>query len=387
MKKLFAALLLLMMIPALAGAVQIQMDTELHGGSRLILFSAQDDMPPDAPGKEAPIDPVKMAIDMQIAVRFAQDQAQTALGRSDAVIRQDGTLYQNGKIASMARTWQGEQANGREGSSAAALTVSLETGMEIYLDELFSDYEGAVAAMECIIEDDVLASMSDYMEYAELLPMPVDNFSVSETGLTVYYPQDRYRYFDGEAGSITFLWHEIADYIGEDSPVYALAHPQVPYSRSGIETLCFSGTVSPYLQVELGDLLADAAQSYSLADPDYTTDALVYPLERMRGYALEIPKYAETDEDDTPVSAIRASRISFAGLLTTQKTTKQEALKLLGEPAKEIVFDEEAAFDAMLEPGESMYYEMEGRVLQLHFDEEGVLACVILRSAMPESLY
>ena len=387
MKRTLAALLLLMMIPALGCAVQIKMDTELHGGSQLILFSVQDDMPSAAPGKEAPMNPVKMAIDMQIAVRFAQDQAKTALGRSEAVIFQDGTLYQDGKIASMARIWQGEQADGREGSSAAALAVSLETGMEIYLDELFSDYEGAVAAMERIIEDDVLASMSDYMEYAELLPMPVDNFSVSETGLTVYYPQDRYRYFDGEAGSITFLWHEIADYIGEDSPVYALAHPQVPYSRSGIETLCFSGTVSPYLQVELGDLLADAAQSYSLADPDYTTDALVYPLERMRGYALEIPKYAETDEDDTPVSAIRASRISFAGLLTTQKTTKQEALKLLGEPAKEIVFDEEAAFDAMLEPGESMYYEMEGRVLQLHFDEEGVLACVILRSAMPESLY
>ena len=387
MKRMLAALLLLMMTPALACALQINMDMELHGGSQLIVFSTQDDMPSAAPGKDAPMDPVKMAIDMQIAVRFAQDQAKTALGRSDAVIYQDGTLYQDDRIASMARTWQGEQANGREGSSAAALTVSLETGMEIYFDELFADYEGAVAAMEAIVERDILDSMSDYMEYAELLPMPVDNFSIGEQGLTVYWPEDRYRYFDGEAGSVTFLWHEISDYIGEQSPVYALAHPDVPYSRSDIETLCFSGLADSYLQVELGDLLGDVAQLYPLADPDYTTDALVYPLERMRGFAVEIPKYAETDEDATPVSAIRASRISFAGLLTTGKTTEAEALALLGEPEMETHFDEERAFDAMLETGKSLYYEIEGRVLQLHFDENGVLASVILRDAMPESLY
>ena len=139
--------------------------------------------------------------------------------------------------------------------------------------------------------------------------------------------------------------------------------------------------------MELGDLLSDAASRYPLADPDYTTDALVFPLERVRGFAVEIPKYAETDEDDTPISAIRASRISFAGLLTTGKTTETEIVALLSEPDREAVFDEEAAFDAMLEPGKSLYYALEGRVLQLHLDEDGVLACLILRGAMPESLY
>ena len=126
---------------------------------------------------------------------------------------------------------------------------------------------------------------------------------------------------------------------------------------------------------------------YTLADPDYTTDALVYPFERVRGLAVEIPKYAETPEEDTPVSAIRASRISFGGLLTTGKTTDAEALQLMGEPAMEIVYDEDAAFDAILQPGKSFYFNVEGRALQLHFDESGVLACVIIRKAMPESLY
>ena len=49
--------------------------------------------------------------------------------------------------------------------------------------------------------------------------------------------------------------------------------------------------------------------------------------------------------------------------------------------------DEDAAFDAMLEPGTSLYFAVSGRVLQLHFDEDGVLSCVILRESMPERLY
>lgn len=379
MKRMLAALLLALAIPACAlGEITMTELADSESGSRLVVFAA---------AAEAEPNPALTAINMQIGVRFAQEKAKTAMGRAGATVVQTGTLYQDGKIASMGLLWKGEQADGRDGCSAAGLTVSLETGMEIYLDELLTDYEGAIAAMEAIIEEDVLDGMSDYMEYAELLPLPQDSYSIDERGLTVYWPEDRYRYFDGTSGSVTFYWHELADYIGEESPVYALVHPDVPYNRSGVETLCFGGEMAPYLFVELGELLGDAAKAYALADPDYTTDALVYPLERVRGYALEIPKYAETDEEETPVSAIRASRISFAGLLTTGKTTDVEVLQLLGEPAMETVFDEDAAFDAMLEPGRSFYYEVEGRVLQLHVDEDGLLSCVILRDAMPESLY
>lgn len=383
MKRVLAALLLALMLPACAlGEIAMTELADHESGNRLIVFSAEvDDAQTDAP------DPVQMAINMQIEVRFAQEKARKAMERAGASLVQTGTLYQDGKIASMGLLWRGEQASGRDGCTAAGLTVSLETGMEIYLDELLTDYEGAMAAMEAIIEEDVLDGMSDYMEFADLLPMPQNCYSIDERGLTVYWPEERYRYFDGTSGSVTFYWHELAAYIGEESPVYALAHPDVPYNRSGVETLCFGGEIDPYLLVALGDRLGDAARAYPLADPDYTTDALVYPLERERGYALEIPKYAETGEDETPVSAIRASRICFAGLLTTGETTETDVLKLLGEPAHEIVYNEDAAFDAMLEPGRSFYYEVEGRVLQLHVDESGVLSCVILRDAMPESLY
>ena len=382
MKRFFAALMIAVMIPACALAVQIQVEPDPEGGSQLFFFSTKEEMPQAAPGKQAPIDPVKMAIDMQIAVRFEQEQAKTAMGRGR--VQQDGTLWQNGKIASMARTWQGEQADGREGSSAAALTISLETGMEIYLDELFADYEGAIAAMETIIERDILGEMSDYMEYADLLPMPTDCYAITEQGLTVYYPEERYRYFDGEAGSVTFLWHEIADYIGEESPVYEVSRPQM-VDVAGLRTAMALGIFEEYMQPRLYLELERARQVERLGDPDYTTDALVYPVERKRGFAVEIPKYAETDEEETPISAVRASRIAVCGLMTG-KTTAEELYAIFGEPQMTIVYDEDEAADALLEPGESLFFEEMETVLQAHFDENGLLSCLILRTALPESL-
>ena len=387
MRRILAAMMAALLLPACAQAAQIVMAVQEDeaGGSRLAVFSAAADTIDTVPGQETPLDAVMMAIDAQIEARFAQQKAQVAVNRG--TVMQTGSVWQDGKTASMALTWQGEQADGSDGCASMGLAVNLETGEEILLPQLFSDWDGALAAMETIITDDVLDGMSDYMEYAELLPMPTDNYAFDDFGLTVYWPEDRYRYFDGTSGSVTFYWHELAGFIGEESPVYALAHPDVPYSTSEIEALCMSGSVTRMQTPELGEKLGDVAVWYRMADPDYTTDALVYPLERMRGYAVEIPKYAETEEDETPISAIRASRVSMAGLLTTGKTTDTEVLALLGEPAREQAYDEDAAFDAMLPPGRSLLYEISGRVLQMHFDEDGVLACVILRSAMPEGLY
>ncbi len=387
MRRILAAMMAALLLPACAQAAQIVMAVQEDeaGGSRLAVFSAAADTIDTVPGQETQPDAVMMAIDAQIEARFAQQKAQVAVNRG--TVMQTGSVWQDGKTASMALTWQGEQADGSDGCASMGLAVNLETGEEILLSQLFSDWDGALAAMETIITDDVLDGMSDYMEYAELLPMPTDNYAFDDFGLTVYWPEDRYRYFDGTSGSVTFYWHELADFIGEESPVYALAHPDVPYSTSEIEALCMSGSVTRMQTPELGEKLGDVAVWYRMADPDYTTDALVYPLERMRGFAVEIPKYAETEEDETPISAIRASRVSMAGLLTTGKTTDTEVLALLGEPAREQAYDEDAAFDAMLPPGRSLLYEISGRVLQMHFDEDGVLACVILRSAMPEGLY
>jgi len=381
MKRFLAVLMVALLVPVYALA-QIEMDVLTEGDNQMIVFSAKADLPETAPGKTEATDPALMAINMQIEVRFEQEKAKTASGRAGAWLMQDGGVYQDEKTASMWRTWQGEQADGMDGSSVDALTVSLETGMEIYLDELFDEPQAAFAAMEEIIQEEVLDPMSDYMEYSDLLPMPVDCYAFDERGLTIFWPEDRYRYFDGTSGSVTFLWHEIADYIGENSPVYEVSRPQavdVSKLRSALALGKFDGE----LDIGLRDTLGEAADSYLMTDPDYTTDAQVYPLERMRGFAVEIPKYAETQEEDTPISAIRAGSISYGGL-TTGKTRIEELHAIFGEPALDIVYDEDAAMDALLEPGESLFFEESGGVLQVHFDESGVLSCLILRMELPQ---
>ena len=374
MKRLFTALLLALMLPACAAA-EITM-TELadaDSGSTLVAFeTAQDGTLSDM---------VKMALDMQIEARFAQKAALSVLERAGASIAQEGRLYQDDHIASMARTWQGEQQNGRDGSSAAALTVSLETGFELYMDELFSDYEGAVAAMEAIIAADVLDGMNAYMENTDLLPMPTNSYFVDETGLTVYYPQERYSYFDGRSGSVTFFWHEIAEYIGEDSPVYTLSRPKVADAEAIRSADGSFGGELPYL----GMLLGEAMEAFDLTDePDYTTDAVLYSTgdERLRGVSVEIPKYVETDPENTPISAVRVSRASFYGL-TTGKSTREKIVALLGEPDAVIAYGEGAAYDALLSPGESLVYACEWGAMEAHMNEAGVLDCLIMRRAMP----
>lgn len=374
MKRMLAALLLALMLPACAAA-QIAM-TELadaDSGSTLVAFETAQD--------GALSDMVKMALDMQIEARFAQKASLSMLDRAGVLIRQEGRLYQDGEIASMARTWQGEQQNGRDGSSAATLTVSLETGFEIYMDELFADYEGAVAAMEAIIEADVLDGMNAYMENTDLLPIPTNSFFVDETGLTVYYPQERYSYFDGRSGSVTFYWHEIADYIGEKSPVYALSRPQ---AADAAAIRGAGGSFGDGLP-GLGMLLGEAMEAFSLTDePDYTANAILYPTgdARLRGVAVEIAKYAETAPENTPVSAVRFGRVSFHGL-TTERSTREEIVTLMGEPDAVAVYDEDAAYDALLSPGESLVYACEWGALEAHMNEEGVLDCLIMRDAMP----
>ena len=379
------ALMLLLPTCALAAQIAMAIESDDAGGNTLVVFSVQADEDDTVPGQQTQPDAVMLAIDAQIEARFAQQKAQMAIRRG--TVTQTGSLWQDGKTASMALVWQGEQADGGYGCTALGLNLDLETGEEILLEQLFSDWDGALLRMEAIVADDVVDGMSDYMEYGDLLPMPTENYSVDAYGLTVYWPEDRYRYFDGTSGSVTFYWHELSDFIGEDSPVYALACPDVAYDVSQIEALCMSGEVTSMLSLKLGELLGDAAGRYRLADPDYTTDALVYPLERVRGFAVEIPKYAETEEEQTPISAIRASRVSMAGLLTAGKTTEAELIALLGEPDQEIVLDEDDALDAMLEPGTSLLYALSGRVLQVHMGEDGVLSCLILRDAMPERLY
>ena len=391
MKRLTAILMMLSLaFPAGALAeLEVNMEQKEENGSALVVFSAAEVQAAEttaAPG-ETP-DPAPLMANGLIEAKFEQAKAAQLTQRAGAEIRQSGEVRTFGNVASLVLHWDGTQADGTAGIAVRALALDLTTGEEIRLEQLFDDADAAIDAMERIIEEDVLPELSDYMEYSELLPMPRDNYAVDEYGLTVYYPDDSYRYFDEQSGAVQFAWYELADYIGEDSPVYALAH-----ARGDLTALADAAKdgklPGPMTQAAVGQKLGEALDAYTLlTDPDYTKDSRVYLFEEasLRGWAVEIPKYAETDEAETPISAVRTTRADVCGL-TVGKTTKDELTALLGEPRKTRAYDADDAADRMLEAGESLFFELSGHILQAHVDENSVLSCLILRDAMPEELY
>ena len=433
MKRYLAALMLLLIFPALALAEAQAADTLSIGSSvlesgenaRIVRFEvkAQSDQADDQSAAQATDasksgaeDPVQadirtVAVNALLSARFEQDRAQAMYEQTLARggrIRQSESVYMDGRVASLGLIWQGRQADGMDGCSAYGLTIDLATGAELTFDDLFADADAAAAAMEEIIERDIVWELSDYMEYADLLPMPRDCFWFDEGGFTVGYGDERYRYFSGKSGTVHFSWYELSPFIGEDSPLWALSQPQPADAQSIAERVTAgrfgdeaASELSPTRRtwiayerdygygVAVGDRLGDALGELTLlADPDYTRESMVYLFEDsgLRGYALEIPRYADTAEEDTPISAVRASRISWHGL-TTGASTRGEIVSLLGEPQQALDYSAQDADYAMLEPGESLLYAFGDNVLEAHLDEGGVLSCLILRSAFPQRLY
>lgn len=380
------------MLPAGAWAeLEFHMTNREQGNHTLTIFEAQEKADESAQKQDDEQSEVSQAAEtanVQIETRFAQKKAEQLLSRAGASVQQSGELFTSGSLASMTLVWNGTQADGTNGSSTIGLVLDLTTGEAVELARLFDDADAAFAAMENIISDDVLSELSDYMEYGDLLPMPTDNYAIDEQGLTVFYPDDRYRYFDEKNGAVQFAWYELAAYIGEDSPVYALAHKE--QSADELKAAVAEGRLPGAMEsVSLGEKLGDVLARYTLlTDPDYTNDSRVYLFEEpeLRGWAVEIPKYAETEEDETPISAIRTTRAELCGL-TIGKTTRDEVIAMLGEAKETRVYDEDAARDRMLPAGESLFYELSGKILQAHIGGDGTLAGVILRGAMPEELY
>lgn len=381
-----------MLVPSLAAAqIAVTAEAQSDGVNQIVLFTAEATEEAELTEEEKLTQDLRlMMISGALSMRLGQARAQQLYDNAQAgagvSLSQTARSYVNEKLASLAVVWQGTQPDGTEGCRPYSVTLDLETGLEIGFDQLFSDAAGAVSAMEAIIENDVLDGMNAYIEAADLLPMPTNCFSFDETGLTVYYDDSRYRMFDGRCGYVTFYWHELAAFIGEDSPVYALSRPQEA-SAQAIRSAGGSFDGNGLLAVH--EPLGGAMHAYSLTDePDYTSYSILYPLSQpeLRGMAVEIAKYAETDEADTPICAVRHSCISWHGL-TTGMSTREEILSLLGEPDETHVYGEDEAFDVMLDPGESLLYRCDRAVLQAHLDEDGVLSCLILRDAMPESLY
>ncbi len=382
---------LLMMMPG-ASLAEIVVDevTSETGVNRIVKASVRAQDGETLTEEEKLIqDTTLLMIGGMLDMNFQQGRAEQIFANAQADsmrIRQTAHTYVGDNMISRALLWEGEQADGRNGYTAMCMNVNLTDGMPITFETMFTDANAAAQAMEAIISRDVLSGMSDYIERAELLPMPRDSFAFDEYGVTVYYDDDAYRTFDGLGGSVKIYWYEIDDFIGEGSPVYGISRPQIADADAikNAGALFFGGHDMLALGAKLGDAMAACALT---DEPDYTTVSKLYVVDdpAFRGASVEIPKYADTADEETPISVVRHTRVNWQGL-TTGETTREDIIALLGEPEKTIAYDEDDAADMLLEPGESLLYTCTNYVLQAHVDGSGVLSCLMLRDAMPEEM-
>ena len=224
-------------------------------------------------------------------------------------------------------------------------------------------------------------------EDAELLPLP-DVFSLTEYGLTLHYPIRRFETLSERAGTITFLWSELADMLdlSEDSVLTRLGvgkHLMLAADAKETLTAALSAGAFPSIPAALGDNVQGLIDTYQLLnDPDLAGDQRMISLED--GAFRNV--YILTDNltrklDSSVAQSIRADRLMLLGLVTGS-TTQDEWRQALGEPTRTVSVSAESAELRRLCAGQTDYYAWwSNATLCLHADEDGVLRTVMLMQA------
>lgn len=298
----------------------------------------------------------------------------------EAALLMDTAVYQKGDVLSVAVSRRGEQADGSLGDSVTAMVFDLKTGDRIPLEALFADPQASLGAMEGIIETEIGGSLNAYMENAKITPMPRDNYSIDALGVTVYYPASQYSMVSGSAGACQFYFYELEDGLSELGKTLSAAEETADAAK-GIRDAVSAGAFPNWVaDVKLGEPIGTYMKEYTqLTDPDYTLESRVYLFEepQLRGMSLETWLYAECEEEEAPLTAIRAARIDLFGI-RPGISTLAECEKLLGAPDGRATLDENDAVDLMLEPGDSLFYVSGENTLEIHADQQGVVSCLIL---------
>ena len=288
----------------------------------------------------------------------------------------------------------------------STINVNLFTGEEITLADLFTDAEAAAAFIETYLDEQVAPDLSAHLAAGSLTPIP-ETFTLSPTGLTLYYDIDSFRTLSDKAGTVTILWSELREYLllDEGSPLYDLRvarHTgQISYDASTGEILFDPRDVSStdpviddpeYIRSSLADNggflgipaaigqpMQELIDRYALlTDPDIYEGGRMIALEDGAFRQVYILTDALTEAfDQSVVQGIRADRLNFHGLCTGV-TTIDMWREALGQPETTLAVDEARAESWRIVPGTSDYYTFGDYRLRLHADEEGVLRSVFL---------
>ena len=261
--------------------------------------------------------------------------------------------------------------------------IDLQTGAEITWEDLFLDAEAARETMETWLDAEVAPELSAHLLNSQLTPVP-DLFRMTERGMLLLYPSDQLSTLSDRAGDVLIPWNVVQDQLRTEEgglPKRIGVWKQLDLDEQSAERLtrmAEAGAI-PGIPVSLGDSLqALTDEHHLLIDPDLDASGRLFSLEGGSFWSV----FLMTDDlseswENSRVEGIRVDIGSVSGL-TIGETEQAAWRQALGEPDHTIDFDAERAEAYRTVPGTRDYYELGGHRLQLHGDENGLLASIIL---------
>lgn len=265
----------------------------------------------------------------------------------------------------------------------STVNMNLFTGTEITFADLFKDVDAATAFIAAYLDEQVAPELSAHLAAGSLTPIP-ETFTISPTGLTLYYDIDAFRTLSDKAGTVTILWSELRNFLNLEmgSPLYDLrverhigpAIDDPEYIISSLADGAFEG-----IPAAIGQPMQELIDRYALlTDPDIYEGGRMIALEDGAFRGVYILTDGLTEEfGQSVVQGIRADRLNFHGLCTGDATIGIWR-ETLGDPDTTLTVDEEQADAWRIVPGSSDYYTFGNYRLRLHADENGVLRSIFL---------
>lgn len=286
------------------------------------------------------------------------------------------TYTLEGDVFSCAILADGAVETSRATQVWSAVNFDLHTGQEITFADLFTDADAAAAFIETYLSEQVVPELSAHLPAGTLTPIP-ETFTISPTGLTLYYDIDSFRTLSDRAGTVTILWSEFP----ANMVTLPLAQTHLTFPADApaaiAEALKYGGFIG--IPAAIGQPMQELVDRHKLlTDPDIYEGGRMIALEDGAFRQVWILTDALTEEfDQSVVQGIRADRLNFYGLCTGD-TTIDWWREVLGEPDNTLTVDEARAESWRIVPGTSDYYTFGDYRLRLHADENGILRSVFL---------
>ena len=288
-----------------------------------------------------------------------------------------------GEVFSCAILADGAVETSRSTQVWSTVNYDLRTGKEITFADLFDDVDRATAFIESYLDDQVAPELSAHLAAGSLTPIPAE-FTISSTGLTLYYDIDDFRTLSDKAGTVTILWAELRDYLrlGQADVLMAIGvNDHIALSEDDaymIPDMLQSGDFIG-IPAAIGQPMQELIDRFALlTDPDIYEGGRMIALEdgAFRNVYILTDALTETFENSV-VQGIRAARLNYYGLCTGN-TTIDDWRAMLGDPDTTLAVNEARAESWRIVPGTSDYYTFGDYRLRLHADESGVLRSVFL---------